>query len=112
MACVARPVCLSCAVAAVCLWSKQARFDEGLSGTSDAVALFAAVMGLLLVAVQVGGMVYTYRKEKADEKRSEVEDAGREEDKAKPLEPEPEPEPEQAQGAGVKTYVNPMAAVK
>ena len=56
-------------VAAVCLQNKEARFEEGLSDTSDEVALFAAVMGLLLVAVQVGGMVYTYRKEKADEKQ-------------------------------------------
>ena len=56
-------------VAAVCLQSKEERFQQGLSDTSDEVALFAAVMGLLLVAVQVGGMVYTYRKEKADEKQ-------------------------------------------
>ena len=40
-----------------------------MSDTSDDVAVFASVMGLLLVAVQVGGMVYTYRKEKADEKQ-------------------------------------------
>ena len=40
------------AVAAVCLSNLQARFEEGLSDTSDEVAIFAAVMGLLVVAVQ------------------------------------------------------------
>ena len=99
------------AVAAVCLQSKEARFEEGLSDTSDEVAMFAAVMGLLLVAVQVGGMVYTYRKEKADEKRKHAEAVEREEDEAKPLEPEPEPEPEPEQEeGGVKTHANPAAA--
>ena len=38
------------AVAAVCLQSKEARFEERLSDTSDGVAIlvFAAVMGLEL----------------------------------------------------------------
>eukprot|EP01045_Picozoa_sp_COSAG04_P018223 COSAG04_NODE_1671_length_5986_cov_2.949720_1_plen_111_part_00 len=47
-------------VAAVCLLNKEARFEQGLSGISDEVALFAAVVGFVLVAVQVAPIVHSY----------------------------------------------------
>ena len=56
------------AVGAVCLHHKEERLDVGLDEMSDEVAIFAAVVGLLLVGVQVGGVVYTYLDEKADGK--------------------------------------------
>ena len=48
------------AVAVVCLLNKEARFEQGLSGISDNVALFAAVVGFVLVAVQVAPIVHSY----------------------------------------------------
>ena len=56
-------------VAAVCLQHKEERVGSGLDEMSDEVTLFAAVVGLLLVGVQVAGVVYTYLDEKADEKK-------------------------------------------
>ena len=44
----------------MCLQNKEARFEEGLSDTSDEVALFAAVVGFVLVAVQVAPIVHSY----------------------------------------------------
>ena len=56
-------------VSAVCLQHKEERLGSGLDEMSDEVALFAAVVGFLLVGVQVAGVVYTYLDEKADEKK-------------------------------------------
>ena len=56
-------------VAAVCLQHKEERLGSGLEEMSDEVTLFAAVVGFLLVGVQVAGVVYTYLDEKADEKK-------------------------------------------
>ena len=56
-------------VAAVCLQHKEERVEAGLEEMSDEVTLFAAVVGFLLVGVQVAGVVYTYLDEKADEKK-------------------------------------------
>ena len=56
-------------VAAVCLQHKEERLGSGLDEMSDEVTLFAAVVGFLLVGVQVAGVVYTYLDEKADEKK-------------------------------------------
>eukprot|EP01045_Picozoa_sp_COSAG04_P014366 COSAG04_NODE_1072_length_8449_cov_48.325350_5_plen_185_part_00 len=92
-------------VAAVCLQHKEERLGSGLDEMSDEVTLFAAVVGFLLVGVQVAGVVYTYLDEKADEKADDTEDtnAGHKGDKldkeSKPkLESEPEPEPEPEPG--------------
>ena len=57
-------------VSAVCLQHKEERLGSGLDEMSDEVALFAAVVGFLLVVVQVAGVVYTYLDEKSDEKAS------------------------------------------
>ena len=56
-------------VAYVCLEHKEDRYYQGLDGMSDEVTLFAAVVGFLLVGVQVAGVVYTYLDEKADKKK-------------------------------------------
>ena len=53
-------------VSAVCLQHKEERLGSGLDEMSDEVALFAAVVGFLLVGVQVAGVVYTYLDEKAN----------------------------------------------
>ena len=58
-------------VAAVCLRHKEERLGSGLEEMSDEVTLFAAVVGFLLVGVQVAGVVYTYLDEKADDKADE-----------------------------------------
>ena len=63
------------AVAAVCLRHKEERLGSGLDEMSDEVTLFAAVVGFLLVGVQVAGVVYTYLDEKADEKADEKKKA-------------------------------------
>ena len=106
-------------VAAVCLQHKEERLGSGLDEMSDEVALFAAVVGFLLVGVQVAGVVYTYLDEKADEKADDTEDtnAGHKGDKldkeSKPKlesEPEPEPEPEPGPDTREEVYRNPVGA--
>ena len=62
-------------VSAVCLQHKEERLGSGLDEMSDEVTLFAAVVGFLLVAVQVAGVLYTYLDEKADEKADEKKKA-------------------------------------
>ena len=52
---------------------------EGEFGTSDGIALFAAVTGFLMVGIQVGGLLYAYRKERkqdADETEEDEEGSG------------------------------------
>ena len=61
-------------VAAVCLRHKEERLGSGLEEMSDEVTLFAAVVGFLLVGVQVAGVVYTYLDEKADEKHDDADE--------------------------------------
>ena len=61
-------------VAAVCLQDKESRLAEGEFGVSDDVALFAAVTGFLMVGIQVGGLLYAYRKEKGAEETEEDEE--------------------------------------
>jgi hypothetical protein len=66
-------------VAAVCLQDKESRLLEGEFGTSDGIALFAAVTGFLMVGIQVGGLLYAYRKERkknADETEEDEEGSG------------------------------------
>ena len=106
-------------VSAVCLRHKEERLGSGLDEMSDEVALFAAVVGFLLVGVQVAGVVYTYLDEKNDEKADDTEDtnAGHKGDKldkeSKPKlesEPEPEPEPEPGPDTREEVYRNPLDA--
>ena len=54
-------------VAAVCLRHKEERMGLGLGEMSDGVALFAALVGFMLVGAQVAGVAYTYFDEKDDE---------------------------------------------
>ena len=64
-------------VAAVCLQDKESRLAEGEFGVNDGIALFAAVTGFLMVGIQVGGLLYAYRKEKgAEETEQDAEERG------------------------------------
>ena len=62
-------------VAAECLQHKEERLEAGLDGMSDEVTLNAALVGFLLVGVQVAGVVYAYLDEKVDDKISSQIDA-------------------------------------
>ena len=59
-------------VAAMCLRNKEARAEQGLSGTSDGVAAFAAIMGFIFVSVAVADIARTYRAEKMKTKQDEA----------------------------------------
>jgi hypothetical protein len=67
---------LNYAVAAMCRLDEQSRIaQDGSRGTSDSVALLAAVNGFGLVILQVLSLAYVYKKEHAenqDEKREQV----------------------------------------
>ena len=62
-------------VAAVCLQNKEERIESDLAGTSDEVALFAAVVGFFVVAVQAIAVAHMYAVERRAEQAQREEDA-------------------------------------
>ena len=62
-------------VAAVCLQNKEERIESDLAGTSDEVALFAAVVGFFVVAVQAIAVAHMYAVERRAEQAQREEAA-------------------------------------